>query len=50
MRFIYKIRAMYRRWNYKRKYGKDIDTAICEFGKYCIITEKEKKITLKKVK
>ncbi len=42
MRFIYKIRSMFRKWNYKRKYGKDIDEAICEYGKNCFLTEEEK--------
>ena len=40
MRFFYWIRAKFREWNYKRKYGISIDEAMKEYGKYIILSEK----------
>jgi len=38
-RIFYWLRAKYRAWSYKRKYGVDIHEAICEYGKKVILTE-----------
>lgn len=39
MRLYYWIRAKYRRWNYKRKYGINIEDGLLEYGRKVIITE-----------
>lgn len=39
MRLYYWIRAKYRRWNYKRKYGINIEDALLEYGRKVILTE-----------
>lgn len=39
MRLFYWIRAKYRAWNYKRKYGISIHEAMLEYGRRVIITE-----------
>ncbi len=41
MRLFYRIRAIFRRWNYKRKYGIDIDEAMKWYGRNILITEKK---------
>lgn len=38
-RLYYHLKAKFYRWNYKRKYGKDLHEAITEYGKYIILTE-----------
>lgn len=38
MTLYYTIKLFFIRWRYKRKYGIDIDTAIEEYGKYCVLT------------
>lgn len=40
-RLFYWIRAKYRQWNYKRKYGISIDEAMMEYGRHVILTEKQ---------
>jgi hypothetical protein len=42
MRLFYWIRAKFRIWNYKRKYGISIDEAMKHYGKYVTIHEKYK--------
>jgi hypothetical protein len=41
MRFFYKIRSIFRRWNYKRKYGMDIEEGVRWYGKHVVLTEKD---------
>ncbi|HEY3526780.1 MAG TPA: hypothetical protein VGK47_11320 [Nitrososphaeraceae archaeon] len=41
MRIYYWIRAKFQRWNYKRKYGFDIDEAMKEYGRNIILKEKK---------
>jgi hypothetical protein len=42
MRLFYYLRAKFRAWNYKRKYGISIDEAMKEYGKFVLLSEKHK--------
>ncbi len=39
MKLYYWIRAKYRAWRYKRKYGINIEDALLEYGKHVLLTE-----------
>lgn len=41
-RWYYKLRAMFRAWNYKRKYGISIDEAMLEYGRRVELTPEKK--------
>ena len=38
-KWFYILRAKYRAWNYKRKYGINIEDGILEYGKRCVLNE-----------
>lgn len=40
-KWFYKIRAKWRAWNYKRKYGINIEDGILEYGKHVLLTEEK---------
>jgi hypothetical protein len=42
MRLYWWLRAKFKAWNYKRKYGVPIDQGIREYGKYIKLTEEDK--------
>lgn len=39
MRLFYWIRAKFREWNYKRKYGITIEEGMLEYGMNVLLTE-----------
>lgn len=38
-RLFYWLRAKFQRWNYKRKYGINIEDGIKDYGRYVRLTE-----------
>lgn len=41
IRLYYTLRAKWKRWNFKRKYGRDIDEVVMEYGKDIKLTDRK---------
>lgn len=41
MRLFWYLRALFKAWNYKRKFGMDISEGVREYGRWIILTEKK---------